>query len=71
MDTWKLISAVTAIIVAVTSILAIWPDETNEGGGELDINLSGMENRYNYVTPSSPEDVSFKIQYKAKRIDTK
>jgi len=24
---WKLISAVTAIIVAVTSILAIWPDE--------------------------------------------
>ena len=69
MALWKLISAVTAIIVAVTSILAIWPDETNEGGGQPDINLSGMEYKDNYVIYSPPEDVSFKIHFKAKRID--
>ena len=64
---WLLVLA--ALVVAVTSVLAIWPDEPTEGGGQPDINLSGMEYKDNYVIYSPPEDVSFKIHFKAKRID--
>jgi len=70
MDITKWLSALAALVVAVTSILVIWPDDspppTEEGQG---LNLSGdMEIRYVFVTSSSPEDASYKVHFKAKRI---
>lgn len=54
MDITKWLSALAALVVAVTSILVIWPDDspppTEEGQG---LNLSGdMEIRYVFVTSS-------------------